>query len=317
MITEFCGGETMFAFGLTCIPHLHGSFFNSWFDLFLDSGITVSWLKDNEVKEATDWMSNTKPQLMYCDPEKWEMIVQVSLLQTGGSDPPQLSWLQWSLQTPLVSEFCWVNESHYQNMKQKISTDSGYGSFSQGYSLDEPPPPHPCVCCHILNVAAVLQLHTCYQYIINTFRKQRVVVVVGGGGVLIILCLNLTLHVTGTVWDQVHSLFPDDPLQQPGSRPNQTCLSLHWCKNQQKWCQVHVKLRNGWDRHGRQWWRCVELFLYLHMDYISNIELYPGKEVAGLSMSQLVTCSQGLHNFPRFVKDGKPNKWINNSYFNS
>lgn len=65
-------------FWLNLHPTFAWQFLQLMVDLFLDWRITVSWLKDNEVKEATDWMSNTKPQLVCCDPEKWEMIVQVS-----------------------------------------------------------------------------------------------------------------------------------------------------------------------------------------------------------------------------------------------
>lgn len=40
-------------------------FLQLMFDLFCDTRKTVSWLKDNERKEGTDWIQHTKPRLVH------------------------------------------------------------------------------------------------------------------------------------------------------------------------------------------------------------------------------------------------------------
>lgn len=73
IITDLCEEKTSVCFWL--YPHSSPSTKFAWqflqlvFDLFLGSRTAFSWLTDNELQEATDWMSNTKPQLVHCDLE--------------------------------------------------------------------------------------------------------------------------------------------------------------------------------------------------------------------------------------------------------
>lgn len=72
---------------------------------------------------------------------------------------------------------------------------------------------------------------------------------------------------------------------------------------------VKLMLSYVMEGTGKQWWRCVELFLYLHMEYWTvawkRSSWIINRPISDMFICQMCTCSQVLHKCLQFLKDGK------------